>query len=215
MTGADPDTRLDGRAARSARTRAAIVEALLDLNEDGELKPTAARIAERAGVSLRALWANFADMETLFAAAGKRIAQRQRAEQRAIPADLPLHVRVARYCEQRSRMLEIVAPAARAARLREPFSPQLMRNRLDSRDRSRRELVAVFGHDLAAAGRGADRLLDALVMVSAWPAWAVLRDDLELDVAQARDCLTRTVMALLAAAIGAGPGLTPERPTSP
>ena len=43
---------LDGRLARSARTRHAVVDALLDLLGEGDLRPTAARIAERAGVSL-------------------------------------------------------------------------------------------------------------------------------------------------------------------
>ena len=38
----------DGRAARAARTRAAIVDALLALLEEGDLQPTANRIADRA-----------------------------------------------------------------------------------------------------------------------------------------------------------------------
>ena len=82
--------RVDGRSARAERTRAAIVEALLELNREGDLKPTGERIAERAGVSLRALWANFKDMEALFAAASARLLERQDAEHRPISADLPL-----------------------------------------------------------------------------------------------------------------------------
>ena len=43
--------RLDGRAARSAKTRDAIADALLDLLAEGKLRPTAAEIADRAAVS--------------------------------------------------------------------------------------------------------------------------------------------------------------------
>ena len=40
----------DGRSARSQRTRNAVVDALLELNREGNLRPTAKEIAERAGV---------------------------------------------------------------------------------------------------------------------------------------------------------------------
>ena len=108
----DAAGRVDGRLARAERTRGAIVEALLALNHEGDLKPTGERIAERAGVSLRALWANFKDMEALFSAAGQRLLERQDAEYRQISPQLPLKRRVDEFCRQRGRMLEIVAPSA-------------------------------------------------------------------------------------------------------
>ncbi|HEY0938137.1 MAG TPA: hypothetical protein VGD91_30885, partial [Trebonia sp.] len=51
----------DGRAARSHRSRRAIVEALRALHAEGDLRPTAPRVAERAGVSVRTVWQQFAD----------------------------------------------------------------------------------------------------------------------------------------------------------
>src|SRR5687768_797780 len=122
---AEPPARIDGRTLRAERTRRAIVDAHLALLEEGDLKPTAERIADRAGVSLRALWTNFKDMERLFAAAGARLMERQLAEHRPVPSDLPLPQRIQAYTEQRARLLELIAPAARAARLREPFSAAL------------------------------------------------------------------------------------------
>jgi hypothetical protein len=65
--------RIDGRTARSERTRNAIVDAHLQLIREGDLRPTADRIAKQAGVSLRALWSHFADMEALFAESGQRV----------------------------------------------------------------------------------------------------------------------------------------------
>ena len=50
---ADLAAHVDGRLGRGTRARTAVVDALLDLIEEGDLRPTAPRIAERAGVSLR------------------------------------------------------------------------------------------------------------------------------------------------------------------
>src|SRR5450432_1696016 len=62
----------DGRAARSHRSRRAIVDAMRALHAEGDLRPTAPRVAGRAGVSLRTVWQHFADMETLLLEAGRR-----------------------------------------------------------------------------------------------------------------------------------------------
>ncbi len=144
-------TRVDGRSARALRTRSAIVDAHLELLRDGDLRPTGERIAERAGVSLRTLWTNFKDMETLFAAAGERLTELQLAAHRPISPDLPLERRIDAFCRQRATMLEILTPAARAAVTREPFSPAAapqpgerdrpgpVRDRVPVRARGRRE----------------------------------------------------------------------------
>ena len=50
---ATPPPRVDGRTARSERTRTAIVDAHLQLIREGDLRPTAEKIAKQAGVSLR------------------------------------------------------------------------------------------------------------------------------------------------------------------
>lgn len=193
--------RVDGRTARAIRTQQAIVDALLKLNVDGDLRPTGERIAEKAGVSLRALWANFKDMETLYGAAGQRLIELQRAEYRHIPADLPLLPRVEAFCAQRARMLEILAPAARAAQVREPFSAQLQANRAEQYARARKEIDILFGAELSAARDSRDQLRDALLAATTFPAWSVLRDQLDLGVEAACGVMARTVTALLAAAL--------------
>ena len=66
------ETALDGRAARALRTRNRVVDALLDLVDEGDLRPSAADVARRAGVSLRSVFQHFDDLETLFRVAGER-----------------------------------------------------------------------------------------------------------------------------------------------
>lgn len=190
------EDRVDGRTARAQRTRAAIVDAHLTLLASGDLKPTGERIADAAGVSLRTLWTNFKDMETLFAAAGARLIEIQIASHRPISVSLPLPERVEQFCEQRARMLEILAPAARAAVIREPFSAQLRLNRSIELGRARDEILELFPNEIAAAGEGQSELVDALLVNTTFASWALLRDHLGLSVAAAQGTMTRAVAAL-------------------
>jgi TetR/AcrR family transcriptional regulator, regulator of autoinduction and epiphytic fitness len=196
--------RIDGRTARAERTRNAIVEAHLELIGEGDLKPTGERIAERAGVSLRALWANFKDMEALFGASGQRLSERQDAEYKPIPVDLPLPRRIDEFCRQRARILELIAPSARAAQLLEPFSAQLRSNRAKNIARVQREIKELFATELDAAGPAREQLYHSLTVASTWAAWSMMRDELHLGVEEATGVMVRTVTALLATAFTSG-----------
>jgi AcrR family transcriptional regulator len=58
---------VDGRRARSERSKQAIIDASLALMEEGNLIPTAQQISDRAGVGIRSFFRHFEDMDTLFA----------------------------------------------------------------------------------------------------------------------------------------------------
>jgi len=186
---------VDGRTARAIRTRRAVVDAFMALLEEGDLRPSGERIAERAGVSLRALWANFADLETLYAAGHQRTLERQHELARRINPRLPLPARIGALCRQRAQVLEFIAPMARAAAVREPFSPQLRANRRRQFEIARDELAQLFATELADAE--GDELLDALTAATTWPAWSCLRDDHGLSVGAAQKTMARTLSALL------------------
>ena len=64
---------MDGRRQRSERSRLAIIEASLALQDEGVLVPTAQQISDRAGVGIRSFFRHFEDMETLFEAADSHI----------------------------------------------------------------------------------------------------------------------------------------------
>ena len=199
MSQTEVPVRVDGRTLRAERTRAAIVDAHLALIAEGDLRPTGERIAERAGVSLRALWTNFKDMETLFEASGARLLAEYDAAWRPVPPAQPLARRVEAFCRQRARLLQLIAPSARASAMREPVSAQLRRNRAQHMDRVRAEVEVLFAAELAAAGAQGRPLCHAIVAASMWPAWSMLRDGLGLGVEDARSAMTRTVWSLLAA----------------
>jgi AcrR family transcriptional regulator len=200
VTSTEAPGRVDGRTARAERTRAAIVDAHLALIAEGDLRPTGEKIADRAGVSLRALWTNFKDMETLFEASGEKVLAQVDAAFKPVSPALPLAKRVDAFCRQRANMLQLIGPTARAAHMREPISPQLQRNRAKHIERLKDEVEVLFAEELAAAGAGREQLLHAILIATMWPAWSMLRDSLGLSVDKARAVMTRTVGALLTSA---------------
>lgn len=56
---------VDGRRLRSERSRNAIIEAAVELMQEGLLVATAQQVAERAGVGIRSFFRHFEDMESL------------------------------------------------------------------------------------------------------------------------------------------------------
>jgi TetR/AcrR family transcriptional regulator, regulator of autoinduction and epiphytic fitness len=196
--GTEAESREDGRTARSRRTRTAVVDALLALQEDGNLAPTAQQVAERAGVALRTVFGHFSDMETLWVEAGRRelAVLAELADQ--IDPSLPLAERVVRFASSRAVVLERLLPVSRAARLREPTSPALQGNRAIFIAAGDEEVRTVFATELAARSReDARRLLDALHVVAGLPGWEALRLDRGCTVAEARDHVARHLTALL------------------
>src|SRR3989442_631472 len=111
MAAADPG--VDGRTARAHRTRRAVVDALLALIEEGDVRPTAPRIAERAGVSLRSIFQHYTDLETLFAELTNRQLERLGEVARRLPRDGPFEERLDAFVTQRAKVLELLTPVRR------------------------------------------------------------------------------------------------------
>jgi TetR/AcrR family transcriptional regulator of autoinduction and epiphytic fitness len=191
----------DGRAARSHRSRRAIVDAMRALHAEGDLRPTAPRVAERAGVSLRTVWQQFADMETLLVEANRRDDEIVRSLVERIDPGQPLAVRVALFTGQRARILEQMTPTWRAARLYEPFSRELTRHKARTLGIAKADLETVFTAELTElTGTKRQQLVDGLHAISIWSFWESLRTELNLDAGQAGELFRATFTALLAEA---------------
>ena len=193
------DEPIDGRTARAVRTRDAIVDACLGLIDEGDLRPTGPRIAERAGVSVRSVFQHFDDLETLFAAVGSRVAVRMTdAVTKIDPAD-PVASRVDAFVGQRSKVLEGLTPVMRAAFVYAASSAVIMRQFSDGQDLFRRQVREVFAGEMVAAAVP-DRLSDALVAASSWPTWDNWRTREQRTVEDATASMRWTIQAALAAA---------------
>jgi TetR/AcrR family transcriptional regulator, regulator of autoinduction and epiphytic fitness len=194
--------RENGRSERARRTRAAIVEAHLELLAQGELRATAQQVADRSGVSVRTLWMHFADMEAVFAATAEAVLREQVSSYREIRTDLALEQRIDRFCRQRARLMEKLSPYARASQLREPLSPVLQGYRARHVEQVAAEVERLFAADLAENRRERREQVHALAAASTWGTWSVLRQHLGLGTASARRVMARTVTALLRAPDG-------------
>lgn len=189
----------DGRAARSHRTRIAIIDALLRLLEAGDLRPTTERIASAAGVSTRSIFLHFADVDRLFTEAVDRFAQRTFDGIRPIDPDAPLPERIGDFARQRARLCESMAPAARAAQIQEPFSEGLYQRLRVLRRRLREGIERTFARELDGLGFEARReLLEALTASASFSHWDGLRRYQGLSRARAERVLELSLSALLA-----------------
>jgi TetR/AcrR family transcriptional regulator, regulator of autoinduction and epiphytic fitness len=191
---------IDGRAARAARTRDAIVEATVALVEEGDLRPTAPRIAERAGVSVRSVFQHFDDLPALHTAVVQRVVERLAGLVNPVDPALPLRQRIDAFARNRAALLEAVAPFRRAGAVHGPFAPELRQAMTEGSAFLRQEVERAFAPELAAAPDGERReLLDALAVATSWGAWDVLRSESGDAPERARAVVVRTLTALLAA----------------
>jgi TetR/AcrR family transcriptional regulator, regulator of autoinduction and epiphytic fitness len=188
----------DGRLARSARSRRTVVDALLDLLTEGDPRPTAARIAERAGVSLRSVFQHFESLETLLAEAAERQTERMRPLLRPIEATGSREQRLETFVARRSRLLDAVAPVRRAA-LREESRSAVIAERLRrSRAAGRAEIERVFARELAQLGDGDRReAVAALGAMASFAIWEELRRHQKMPAARARRVVHRMLDAVL------------------
>ncbi len=164
--------KIDGRRARGLRTRDAIISALLDLVSGGDVAPTAQRIADRAGVSVRSVYQHFADVEGLYADAAERTYQWARETAKTIDTSLPAARRVDVYVEDRTGILESLLEFHRAVRLMEPSSDRIRGYRLAMEKWEKDRVGKVFAPELRAMDSpersAAHAAVDVLSSADSW-----------------------------------------------
>ncbi|WP_328707752.1 TetR/AcrR family transcriptional regulator [Streptomyces mesophilus] len=181
------------------RTRAVLVEALLDLVAEGEREPTRKAIAERAGVSERTVFVHFADREALYVTAAEQQAERWRALAVEVPPEWPVRRKVRALLDQRGAMYEVMSPIRKVGLQLESESPGLRRVMAEGDTWFRDDLARTFAPELAlvSGARRPGGLLDSLEAASGWAAWDHLRARRGLDPTAAVTALSRTLRALL------------------
>ena len=189
---------IDGRTARALRTREAIVDASIALVDEGDLRPTAPRIAERAKVSVRSVFQHFDDLEGLYAAVGDRLVERLSHLRMSVDHELPVDDRIAEIVRQRAVLLEAITPVRRAATVHAPFSREVRARLQAGHDFLRGEIEQWFAVELSKCS-ATERLviLDALDTVLSWSSWDNLRTLNSRPPDEARDVLVCMVNAIV------------------
>ncbi|HEX6423036.1 MAG TPA: TetR/AcrR family transcriptional regulator [Acidimicrobiales bacterium] len=171
------------------------------LVEGGDLRPTAPRIAQRAGVSVRSVFQHFDDLPTLYAAVVQRVVERLAGLVVTIEPDQPLDDRIAAFVRHRADLLEAVTPFRRAAAVHGPFAPSIGQAVARGASFLRAQVERTFAPELARLGADDRRdVVDALAATSSWGTWDALRVDGGCSPARASTALARIVRALLTAA---------------
>lgn len=183
----------DGRRKRSERSRKSIIEAMLSLVKNGEIQPSAARVADAAGVGLRTVFRHFDDMESLYREIMKT------AEEEFLPGFMtPLtgetwRTRLDQLISRRAKMYERIMPLKVAGGVRRFQSEFLMDSHNRFRSLERSGLVGVLPKELSANST----LFSALETALCFDAWRAMRQDQELAAAQAEEVMLTTAAALL------------------
>ena len=197
-TSAEEPPPRDGRAARAVRTRNAVADALLELIEEGNLRPTSKTIAERAGVSERTIFQHFEDLETLFSAASTRVGDRVVHNLRQIPDDGPFEGRLSAYLDELVSLHEALSPLQRALSLHEPFSPVVGQGLGWWHDLLRRGIVRVFRVEVEACDEPIQPdVVEAAALIVDWSNWENMRTRSEFSPEHARRLLELGLRAVL------------------
>ena len=141
----------DGRRAWRDRNRLAVVDALLDLYAEGNLRPDAQEVAERSGVSKRSVFRYFEDRDDLDRAAIHR--QQHRVRHLIVLPGIgqgPLESRIHAIARQRVELFREVHPAALVSRIRAPFHGVIAEELEQSRRFFTRQVERQFAPELSA-----------------------------------------------------------------
>jgi TetR/AcrR family transcriptional regulator of autoinduction and epiphytic fitness len=190
----------DGRFARSERTRLAVAEAMLDCLEDGILRPSAEVVAKRAGVSKRAVFRHFDNLEALQNEVSELHIKRVLKQLPPIVTEGTLDERIGGIVANAARRNELIAPVRRAAVLSEPFSAVIRERQAWLRSKVRRAVRRVFAEELDALPE-AERStrVAALRALLSFSYWEELRRHENLSVAAATRALRGAMQAVLRA----------------
>ncbi|MGH9306746.1 MAG: TetR/AcrR family transcriptional regulator, partial [Acidimicrobiales bacterium] len=179
---------------RGRRNRQAVIDALLDLCEEGDIRPGAAAIAQRAGLATRSVFHHFDDLESLLADAIETQSRRHWHVLGPVDPALPLSDRVEAVISQRACLFERIGHVRRAGVAREHESANLARHLA----RSRRALAAHLRENLSPeikAISGPAR--SGLEAMASWEAWESLRANQSLAAGQAEAAVVRVVLLCL------------------
>lgn len=168
-------TATDGRHARRDRNRAAVIDAMFAILEDGS-SPTTEAIAERAGVSVSSVFRYFESLDDLhretidahFERFGPLFALPSIGE-----GDRDLRVR--RFVDARLELYDSVASVARLARARS-YDHRLIAERVAEIRRSFVEQIRVhFADELATrSGADADDIVHSIDSLTSFESWDLM-----------------------------------------
>ncbi|MBL9069985.1 MAG: TetR family transcriptional regulator [Sphingopyxis sp.] len=169
---------------------------MMGLIEGGDLSPSAARVAEEAGVGLRTVFRHFDDMDALYREISKIIGERIWPIVTAPYPDNDWRANLRDLTRRRVRVFETMLPFRLAANIKRYQSPYLMGQYAQVVTLEREFVLR-----LLPASVGGDRYFaEALCATLSFQNWRAIRQDQGLSVEDASAVVAHMVEALVAAA---------------
>jgi AcrR family transcriptional regulator len=187
----------DGRRARGARTRLAVLETLLAMVGEGQLHPSAQDVATRAGLALRTVYHHFEDVEQLRRAALQLQLERTGAVLRPIEPAADLESRIRTIARQLRTRFEAMTPIRRATLFDEHNSAATALGLGHYRVLRRNHVARTFAAEIERSGARGRDLLDALDTTTTWECWEYQRSALGRSAATTEKTLVRMLDDLL------------------
>ena len=199
MTVALDDEHVDGRTLRRTHNRTAVIAALLAIIREGNLRPGASEIADRAGVSHRSIFRYFDDLDDLV-----RTAIDHAFTEAGPLAEIPdiavgsTDERIARFVDARFALFESVDGPMQLARMRAPSIPSIDEGIAEIAELFREQIAEHFAVELAPAS-DAERplLIDAILVLTSYDSFTIHRRLLHNDVDRIRSAWVCALTNLL------------------
>lgn len=198
MTTATPTdpTLTDGRRQRSRSSRQRIIDAMMNLMASGEMNPSAARVAEEAGVGLRTVFRHFDDMDAIYAEISAILAEQLMPVAMAPYVHADWRDNIRDLARRRVHIFETMLPFRLAANVRRYSSPFLMGQYAQIVNLERELLMRQIPEHV----RSQRLVTEALCAALAFQNWSLMRHDQQLSAEDASaatmlmvDCLMQSI----------------------
>lgn len=186
---ADDAPEADGRKQRSRSSRNRILEAMMALIAEGHHNPSAAAVAERAGVGLRSVFRHFDDKDSLFREMHERLVAAYAPRIQAPYASSDWRERLQEFVERRVGVFEEIAPFRLSTVAHRYRSEALAAAYAETLAMERAMLEALLPSRVCKAR---DTYL-ALRLATSFDGWRVLRQDEGLSANETVEAMTRMV----------------------
>jgi AcrR family transcriptional regulator len=194
-----PASAVDGRSLRRERNRQDIVNALLDLIENGETEISAALIASKAGLSERSIFRYFDDVNDLYRSVCDLAFSKEIEYALIDDAGVgSLDTKIENFVNQRVRiytMNEKIAPAARSFAFKNP----IIKNQLVvGRKLLRTQIIKHFAEELSAFDKQQQQVAVAIIdSLTTFEYYDMMRSDQKMSVQAIKSVLTESIRKAL------------------
>jgi AcrR family transcriptional regulator len=190
---------VDGRTMRRTRNRTAVIAALLAIVREGNLRPGAAEIADRAGVSHRSIFRYFEDLDDL-----ARTAIDYAFMEAGPLADIPeigegdLPGRIAAMVDARLALYESVDGTMQLARMRASSIPSIDEGIARIAVVFKEQVTEHFATELATIDEvERDLMIDAILVLTSYDSFTLHRRVLRSDAERTRAAWVYSLSTLL------------------